>query len=182
MPKVGYKQANEHRAKISKSHLGVKHSEKSRRNMSKAHMGIKHSIEHRKRTSEGHIGLNHTRVSIMKMSRIKMGHLITEETKRKISKTLMGRTGRLCPNWRGGISSYPPIFNEQLKKVVRECNDFICQICFKKQKGKRLDVHHIDYDKDNCCLDNLVSLCHSCHSETGTNREAWKRILGSKCE
>lgn len=34
-------------------------------------------------------------------------------------------------------------------------------------------IHHIDYNKMNSSIANLVSLCHSCHSKTNFNRERW---------
>jgi len=36
-----------------------------------------------------------------------------------------------------------------------------------------LSVHHIDYNKQNCDDFNLITLCKSCHSKTGFNREYW---------
>lgn len=78
--------------------------------------------------------------------------------------------------WRGGKRGYPSIFNEQLKDRVRVRDNFKCQVCGipELELKHRLPVHHIDYDKKNCDLDNLISLCKSCHSKTGVNREYWK--------
>ncbi|TXH47080.1 MAG: HNH endonuclease, partial [Desulfurellales bacterium] len=46
-------------------------------------------------------------------------------------------------------------------------------------EGKRkLQVHHIDYDKKNSHPDNLIALCHSCHMKTNFNRSYWKQ----KCQ
>lgn len=33
--------------------------------------------------------------------------------------------------------------------------------------------HNIDYNKNNNDLNNLVTLCHSCHSKTNGNRNNW---------
>ncbi len=40
---------------------------------------------------------------------------------------------------------------------------------------KKLDVHHIDYDKTNNNIENLIILCGSCHTKTNgkNNREYW---------
>jgi hypothetical protein len=45
--------------------------------------------------------------------------------------------------------------------------------CGLKSRFKKLDVHHIDYDKKNGDPRNLVSLCKSCHIKTNYNREYW---------
>ena len=33
--------------------------------------------------------------------------------------------------------------------------------------------NHIDYNKKNCNSDNLITLCHNCHSKTNHNRNNW---------
>jgi 5-methylcytosine-specific restriction endonuclease McrA len=38
---------------------------------------------------------------------------------------------------------------------------------------RKLDIHHIDYNKKNCKKNNLVTLCQSCHSKAGVNRDYW---------
>ena len=45
------------------------------------------------------------------------------------------------------------------------------------ENGRRLCVHHIDYDKENLDFDNLISLCHSCHGKTNFNQNYWIQIL-----
>jgi hypothetical protein len=44
---------------------------------------------------------------------------------------------------------------------------------FSEGSGYKLPVHHIDYDKKNNVPLNLISLCKSCHSKTGYNRDNW---------
>lgn len=83
-----------------------------------------------------------------------------------------GQTGEGTPNWRGGLSfePYAPDFNKKLKRQVRERDNFRCQVCNNKENGERLHCHHIDYDKRNNAIYNLVSLCRSCHCKTNGNR------------
>ena len=38
-------------------------------------------------------------------------------------------------------------------------------------------VHHIDYDKKNNDVDNLVTLCTPCHTKTNFNRDEWKKTF-----
>jgi len=91
------------------------------------------------------------------------------------------------PNWHGGISfePYPLKFDKELKASIRQRDNYICQVCGKLEvelKGfnKKLDVHHIDYDKDNLDPENLTSLCRSCHIKTNGNRDYWKEYFKNK--
>jgi hypothetical protein len=98
----------------------------------------------------------------------------SEEHKRKISESRKGKyAGKNHPRWRGGASneSYPYEFNHDLKEEIRKRDEYQCQLCYVSQNGNRLDIHHIDYNKDNLDKFNLISLCHSCHCKTGANRE-----------
>ena len=85
--------------------------------------------------------------------------------------------GENSTNWKGGLSfePYPPEFNERLKEKIRTRDNRTCQLCgmTEKENGKKLDVHHIDYNKDNCQSHNLISLCHYCHIKTNFNRDQW---------
>jgi len=83
------------------------------------------------------------------------------------------------PHWRGGISSlpYPFEFNKTLKEEVKSRDGCVCQLCRCKD-SKRLVIHHIDYDKDNLGLYNLITLCRSCNFKVNTNRVHWINTLG----
>jgi len=85
-------------------------------------------------------------------------------------------------NWQGDDYNryYPLEFNEELKEQIRDRDDHTCQVCKlrEEQLDRALDVHHIDYDKNNCEEENLISLCRSCHMTTNHNREYWIERLG----
>lgn len=70
---------------------------------------------------------------------------------------------------------YPNKFNKILKESIRERDNHVCQICGKsaKDNGRKLDVHHIDYDKNNLDPINLIALCRSCHIKSNYNREVY---------
>jgi len=70
---------------------------------------------------------------------------------------------------------YPSIFSDELKAEVRDRDNHECQCCLKAEieLDEILAVHHIDYDKDNCSKENLISLCNSCHSKSISNRDYW---------
>lgn len=74
---------------------------------------------------------------------------------------------------------YPDKFNKQLKKTIFQRDGGICQVCHKLVCNGHA-VHHIDYDKDNNDIDNLVLLCRSCHSATNSNRETWTVFFKDK--
>ncbi|MGM0582976.1 MAG: HNH endonuclease [Bacteroidota bacterium] len=82
-------------------------------------------------------------------------------------------------NWRGGKSFelYPIEFNDSLKNKIKKRDNNTCQICGVKGKDATLHVHHIDYNKDNSSMNNLITLCNSCHSKTNFDREYWEKFF-----
>lgn len=70
------------------------------------------------------------------------------------------------PSWIDGRSFVPYCqkFNNQLKEMVRKRDNRVCQLCSLSEldNGKKLDVHHIHYDKQNCYPD-LLALCYKCN-------------------
>jgi len=109
----------------------------------------------------------------------------TEEIKEKISKSRTGiMMGEDNHQWRGGLSfePYSPEFTNKLKSIIRQRDNFICQECqySEEQLGYKLGIHHIDYNKKNNNLDNLISLCRSCHSKTNFKREDWIKYFINK--
>ena len=90
------------------------------------------------------------------------------------------RRGENHHNWNGG-SSYGPYgseFTRELKQQIKESYKFICQLC--DQESDKLDIHHIDYNKKNNALDNLIPLCKTCHGQTNYNRDSWIPICKAK--
>ena len=51
----------------------------------------------------------------------------------------------------------------------------ICKIC--KTENNRMDVHHIDGNRDNNKLENLVVLCHGCHQHIHNISKIHKKSL-----
>lgn len=87
--------------------------------------------------------------------------------------------------------SYEPYsskFTEKLKEKIRKRDKDKCQKCGKTGKeelnefNRKLAVHHIDYDKQNCNEDNLITLCSICNTGVNAGREMWtgyfKNLLG----
>ena len=87
-------------------------------------------------------------------------------------------------NWNNG-SSFEPYgleFNKQLKEDIRKKYMYRCQQCFRHQNelGKKLSVHHIDFNKKNNNKNNLIPLCDSCHMQTQFNRKNWTDYFQSR--
>jgi hypoxanthine phosphoribosyltransferase len=94
------------------------------------------------------------------------------------NKGKIGSRGEHNGRWMGGISKgkYGWEFNKELKLAVLIRDKHICQIC-KTSLADKYMIHHIDYDKKNNKLENLVSLCNSCHSKTNKDRHTWIRYF-----
>lgn len=86
-------------------------------------------------------------------------------------------SGENCNFWRGGFDYYRgPNWHEQKRKARKR--DKVCQKCGKTREEniRALNVHHIipfrffngNYIEANS-LDNLITLCSSCHRETDSH-------------
>lgn len=88
------------------------------------------------------------------------------------------KLGERNGNWHGGLSfeNYPIEFNNILKWKIKKRDHYKCFMCGWmpiKESRKRLVIHHIDYNKNNLEMDNLITLCSKCHQETNYNRNKW---------
>ena len=78
--------------------------------------------------------------------------------------------GEVNPSWRGGCEPYYGPNWKQQSNAARKRDEYTCQRCGCKTPSQTLHVHHIkplrqtkkDFLKANA-LENLVSLCSSCH-------------------
>lgn len=161
----------------------------------KPNLGKHHSIDHKFKLSEIGKKRKYTEDRNLKISKALKGHKTSEETKQKISKSEKGKIiseehkcklskyksenqwGINNPNWNNGSSfePYPFEFNKQLKQQILERDNYTCQNPNCEHKTDLLDVHHIDYDKQNNSLENFVTLCDNCHMKTNgkNNRQYW---------
>jgi len=95
------------------------------------------------------------------------------------SKNLRGERN---PLWRGGRVEYSQDFKEK-RETIREREGRRCFLCQRHETATgKLDVHHIDYDKNNNSASNLVALCHSCHVKTNGKRIFWTGLLSRSME
>ena len=107
------------------------------------------------------------------------------ETKQKLSEA---NSGERNSNYIDGKSNepYPLKFNKKLKEIIRKRDNYTCQKCFVTEEehliiyGRVLLVHHIDYDKNNCKEDNLITMCCECNFRVNYNRSYWKEYFAQK--
>lgn len=145
--KKGQKMSTQQKEKISKAlvghpsfMVGYKHSEKIKKGISKAHKG-KH---------------------LSPKTEFKKGHRHSQTTLKKISNKLIGRfLGSKSPTWKGGRvirSGY--IMISIMGKYIREH-----RLVMEKHLGRFLRpkevVHHIDGDRANNQLNNLMLFSNS---------------------
>jgi len=96
---------------------------------------------------------------------------------------MFGKTGEMNPSWNGGTSFLPYAreFNKRLREEIRARDHHVCQHCGATDNGgKKMCVHHIDYNKNNNLPANLIALCDDCHLRTNGNRETWRVLFREK--
>ena len=174
MPTGIYKRTLEHNKINSISHAGRKLSPEHVAKIKAVNIGKKRSLETCKNISVSKKG---KKLSLKNTEKLKFARNKPEYK----AKRRAANMGEKNPMWKGGISfdPYPINFTERLKERIRERDGRICQLCGKTEheNGRKLDIHHIDYNKDNLEEHNLISLCKSCHVKTNGNRDYWQKIF-----
>lgn len=158
----GIKKSEEHKKKLSKSREKYK---------GKNHplYGVKRSKETKEKQSKSMIG----KPCWCKGTKGLIKH--TEESKRKLSIAMSGENH---PNWKGGISMKPYCveFTIEFKNYIKDRDNLECQNPLCNKKTLSLCVHHIDYIKQNCDPDNLITVCLGCNSQANFDRE-WHELF-----
>jgi endogenous inhibitor of DNA gyrase (YacG/DUF329 family) len=84
-------------------------------------------------------------------------------------------SGKFNRFWRGGRAKlgYGIEFNNALKDKIRKRDNLKCLICGlpEDKSYRKLCIHHIDENKYNNNLDNLISVCSSCHTIIHNKKE-----------
>ena len=183
MPKKGYKQTKEHKDKISISSIGKKHTEETRQKIRLGNLGKKQTEESKlkiKKSKKGQIPWNKGKINIYSQETLeKMREKAIERFQNPENHPWYGihNFGELSHAWNGGSSflPYPPEFNKEFKQSILERDNYECQNPNCDQLSEGLDCHHIDYDKKNNILENVITLCDSCHTKTNgkKNRQYW---------
>lgn len=78
--------------------------------------------------------------------------------------------------YKKSIGKYPKNW-QKIKKIIGERDSYICQVCGKKVfysipysiftscPIEEFRVHHIDLNRDNTDLSNLIFVCTHCHGK-----------------
>ena len=114
-------------------------------------------------------GSKHSKKTKQKISNSLKGLKVSLKIRKKIS---LGHGGTGTPYENSG---YDYKFNYAYKEMIRKRDNYICQLCgaIHKKNDRKLDVHHIDYDKKNTQPSNNNSLCKSCNAKVNKDREKW---------
>jgi len=120
------------------------------------------------------------RIGIPK-SGIKMSNAKKKSFKDGKTSPCIGAVGKENSQWQGGISftPYDDSFNNKFKNAIRKRDNQICMLCniHREKIRQALSIHHINYDKLLSIPQNCLSLCHSCHSKTNSNRKHWQTFF-----
>ena len=180
----GIKQTDKHRQNLSNSIKLVWQNPGYREKLSSILRGRIFSEEHRRKLSlankikeSNFKGKKHTEEAKRKIKEKRKLQVFSKERNEKISIFLTVKTN---PSWIDGRSylPYAPEFNRKLKEKIKQRDNYTCKKCFKTRKElPYLTVHHIDYNKKNSNIDNLITLCSSCNSIANKNREKWKEYF-----
>lgn len=95
-------------------------------------------------------------------------------------------SGENSPTWKGGINKHYKGNWLHQANLCRERDNNCCQICgktYEENDNHNMDVHHIKKYRlfknpvEANSLDNLISLCHSCHSFIHSNNNIDKLYI-----
>lgn len=123
-----------------------------------------------------------TEVYLADLKRIKTQRCCSQKCRAiKMSKIYIGNK---APTWQGGksLKKYGSGFTNRKRNKIRERDEHRCQLCNKNLKYVKMlwDTHHIDYNKRNHRLRNLILLCRKCHNKTNFNRKFWEKYFKQK--
>lgn len=155
--------------------VGRKASEETRRKMSEARKGKKLTVTDKFKAAAAKRGDKFRGIPRPpeEVEKRRQSMLLkppfSEQHRERLSTSGKGKhSGLNNPNYIDGRTKekypYPAEFTDYLKKKVRKRDNQTCRACFREAKGRKGIVHHIDGDKPNCSMDNLVLVCCSCHN------------------
>ena len=182
--------SDEHRAKISAALRGNKHgrgcrgrkcSPETRAKIAATSKGRMVSPETRAKISAANRGQKRSAKTCAKISTAKKGKRRPPFSAEWRANMSVANCGPKNPAWLGGISREPYgwEWNDELREEVRRRDGHKCQKCGVPQAEcrRKLDVHHVDYDKKNSDPVNLTSLCGSCNAKVNANRTHWTAVF-----
>lgn len=186
--KKGYIFSKESRDKMRKSHVGKKHSDAQKKKIAAKSRAMWSDPVFKEKMKAIHKnGDKHHSWKGGKPKCLDCGKLLKRyKSVRCVDCHYEFNQAHRHYNWHGGKSfePYGTDFNNALKRQVRKRDNYTCQECnYTEEKlGYKLHSHHIDYDKTNNIIENLISLCRSCHTQTNFTRDSWKEYFNNKLQ
>ena len=74
---------------------------------------------------------------------------------------MYGKNGKNAPNFKDGRTAYGSYY----RMVAFTNKPSVCEECGLESAINKLQVHHIDKNRNNNELENLQILCYDCHAE-----------------
>ncbi len=154
------------------------HTKKSRMKISQTHKGKKKkpfTKIHRANLSKTKIGTNNPMYGLK--GKLSPSYGMKRKQKTRILLSLLrGGTGIPYENREYSEKFY------NIREKIRKRDNYICQSCKipEIECRRELDIHHIDYNKDNCEEGNLIALCCSCNTKANFNRTYWQNLYSQK--
>ena len=162
-----------YRTKLSNSLKGHAVSTKTRKKQSLAKKGK--SNWRKGLTKETDIRVKKSSQTLLKKSKegFKWGMFGKKHSEQ--TKGILSKKSSLQNNsqWNNGSSKFPYSINwtEKLRVTIREKYKNKCFIT--NTYHKKLHVHHINYNKQDCKKINLIPLLPKIHNKTSYNRDYW---------
>lgn len=101
------------------------------------------------------------------------GRILTYNHKNKIRESVPKLEEHW--NWQGGKSKeeYGLEFDSALKEQIRFRDKYKCRSCqcTQLENGEHLIIHHIDFNKKNNNVNNLIAICRPCHAKIHNSKQ-----------
>lgn len=169
-----YKRTEKHSRNISESLKGHMVSEKTRRKISKSMIGgnqTSFKIGHKTNLNKSFPKDEYPNYAMRNKKH-------SERTKKLMSKNHPNFNGINNPNYIDGNSYFPYSgdFSRKLKIKIKERDNNQCKFPKENHFG-RLEIHHIDFNKNNNSEKNLITLCHHHNIQANKDRINFQNIL-----
>ncbi len=173
MPRKKISWTKEHLENVrafNKKQKGIPRTKAVRDKISESHLGLRPSEETRKKLIKSHLGQ-------VPWNKDKKG-VYSEKTRRSMGDSEYHKKRKANANYPTVNAELYASFDwKKIRLMVYARDKYICQECHSvlsvKHGKKKICCHHIDYDVNNLSLENLVTLCYSCHAKTNYRRDDW---------
>jgi len=119
----------------------------------------------------------------MKGNKLAKGYKHSKEFKLFQSNRLKGNKNHA---WKGGISFEPYCIiwrDKEFREFIKERDNYKCMNPECNKNSNILVLHHIDYNKKNCSIYNIITVFNSCNGKANKDRnwhESWYKAILTK--